>query len=102
MTILASLTGRKPLTLRDEIAAIIQCLSEQPSNAEINEGWDADLKTKWRDWFTRLDQQLTSGQAPEGYVGIARAMDFDGVGQTKLSNMAARIDNRLNGGERYI
>jgi hypothetical protein len=50
------------------------------------------LKTKWRDWFTRLDEQLASGQAPETYVGTARAMDFDGMGPTKLSNLAARID----------
>lgn len=101
MTILNRLFGVKRATLRDEVTAIIERLSNPPSETEIDEGWDADLKAKWRDWFTRLDRQLASGQAPEGYVGTARAMDFDGVGHTKLSNLAARIDNRLNGGERY-
>jgi hypothetical protein len=101
MTIFDRILGRKQVALRDEIAALIRRLSEPPSSLEISEGWDADLKTKWREWFTRLDEQLARGQAPEGYVGTARAMDFDGVGLTKISNLAARIDNRLNDGERY-
>lgn len=99
--VLALLLGGKRRALRDEVAALIHVLSEPPSDAEMREGWDADLKAKWREWFTRLDEQLARGEAPEGYVGTARAMDFDGVGRTKLSNLAARVDNRLNRGERY-
>jgi hypothetical protein len=106
MGMISRLFASKQVALQEEISELIAALRTPPSETERREGWDADLKSKWAAWFTKLDQQLADGEVPSpirryGYMGAARAMDFDGVGRTKLSNLAGRIDQRLNKGERY-
>jgi hypothetical protein len=89
------------MTLRDEIRYIIGVLDTPSSNEDMGNGWDQELRKKWKDWFEELDKKIINGDELPYPLSIARAMDFDGVGRTKISNIAAGISNRLNGGERY-
>ena len=101
MTLLDSLLGRGSGDLRDEVTTMMERLAAPVSDDELAAGWSSQKKQKWLNWFANLDQQLASGQPPEGHLFIARAMDFDGIGDCSLSELAARIGNRLNDGERY-
>lgn len=107
MAILDRIFRRKRAPLREEVVGLISRLGEPLSEAEEHEGWDIELKQKWRAFFISLDSQLVDGKEPSvmgrsGRISIARAMDFDGVGRTELCTLAARIDVRLNAGDRYI
>ncbi|MDZ4055722.1 MAG: hypothetical protein U1D69_01955 [Polynucleobacter sp.] len=106
MAFLIDLFRRKPRPLREEVLGLISRLSEPLSGAEEREGWDIELKQKWYAFFLSLDNQLAAGMEPSvidsrGYISTARAMDFDGVSRTELCTLAARIDVRINRGDRY-
>ena len=89
------------MSLRDEINNIIDVLSSPDSEGDMDNGWNQRLRRKWMDWYKDLDEKITEGAGLPHPMSAARAMDFDGVGDTAISHMAARIDNRINRGERY-
>jgi hypothetical protein len=89
------------MSLRDEIENIINVLSSPLSEEDIETGWDQGLRKKWKDWYENLHENLIKIEPMIPSMSAARAMDFDGVGRTSISHMAARIDNRINRGERY-
>lgn len=101
MTPLDTILGRGRRTLRDEVATMIERLGSPLTDEEVRSGWSSDKKRTWLDRFNKLDRQLASGQAPERHTSLARAMDFDGIGNGNLSDLAARISNRLSDGETY-
>jgi len=101
MTLLDDLLGRRSGDLRDEVATMIGRLAAPLSDEELRQGWSSEKKQKWLDWFTNLDQQLASEQPLQPHNAVARAMDFDGIGGGSLSDLAVRISNRLDAGERY-
>ena len=51
--------------------------------------------------LTNLHEQLQAGDAPDKELFIARAMDFDGINENEIQDLAARIGLRFNAGERY-
>lgn len=87
--------------LKALIERIIDDLCKPATEDEHSQGWNAALKTRWRDWFVELDRQIAAGNdIPPGW-GIARAMDFDGVGRTPISLRASKIGRLLDQGIRY-
>jgi hypothetical protein len=89
------------MTLRDEIVNIINVLTYPDSKGGMDTSWNQRLRIKWIDWYKDLDSKIADGGTIPHPMSAARAMDFDGVGDTAISHMAARIDNRINRGERY-
>lgn len=89
------------MNLREEIKNIIDVLSSPHSEGDMDSGWNQRLRKKWVDWYRDLDDKIANGATLPHPMSAARAMDFDGVGDTAISHMAARIDNRINRGERY-
>lgn len=87
-------------TLEQDVLEILELLGAPVTAAEAQQGWDAERKSKWHDWFSDLHRKLRSGDRPE-YISAARGMDFDGVGDSSIATLAARISNRVNSGEGY-
>jgi hypothetical protein len=88
-------------TLKSDIENIISELQNPSGQGNIDTGWDQGLRKKWKDWYEDLDRKIMNGEELPSPLLAARAMDFDGVGRTDISSIAARIDNRINRGERY-
>lgn len=86
--------------LKNDVSEILQQLQEPITNLEASEGWTLAIKSKWFEWFSELDRQLRSGRKPN-YISAARAMDFDGVGDSEIATLAAQISNRVNAGQGY-
>jgi hypothetical protein len=83
------------------VESIISELGMPITDDERKQGWNAALKIRWRDWFVCLDHLIVAGSdIPAGW-GIARAMDFDGVGRTPITTRASKIGRLLDQGIRY-
>jgi hypothetical protein len=89
------------MNLKEEIKNIIDVLSSPDSEGDMENGWNQRLRRKWTDRYEDLDKKIIEGGRLPQPMSAARAMDFDGVGDTVISHMAARIDNLINRGERY-
>lgn len=101
MTMLNRMLGGGRLALRDEMASIIERLGSPLTDEEVRAGWSSGKKRIWLDRFAGLDQELATGQALDRQASLARAMDFDGIGNGSLSDRVVRIGNRLDNGESY-
>jgi hypothetical protein len=89
------------MSLKENIDYILEVLRNHLSEEGMETGWNQAIRKKWIDWYEELDRKLANGDDLPSPMLAMRAMDFDGVGNTAISHIAARIDNRINKGERY-
>ena len=79
------------IELEADIGRIVKSLEAPVSEAEKGEGWTADKKTRWRDWFHDYLAKISRDEIVEPLSSAVRAMNSDGVDPSKISDMVSRV-----------
>lgn len=77
--------------LEADVGGIIKSLEAPVSEQEKGEGWTAEKKTKWRDWFNDYRAKISRDEIVEPMSAAVRGMNSDGVDPSKISETVGRV-----------
>ena len=77
--------------LEADVAGIIKNLEAPVSEQEQSEGWTAEKKSRWREWFTDYREKISRDEIVEPMSSAVRGMNSDGVDPSKISETVGRV-----------
>ncbi len=77
--------------LEADVGGILKSLETPVSEQEKAEGWTAEKKSRWRDWFTDYRGKISRDEIVEPMSSAVRGMHSDGVDPSKISETVGRV-----------